>query len=235
MIISSIKNLIIDFLFPKTCFGCGKEGAYICDDCVAVIDISRYQYCLCSKPSRLIKGGKCHYCQNSRLDGLIAAVPYEVVLAKNIIHKYKYNPFIKALSKELAMIINGHLMLLDNPPDFSNFTITAIPLDPKRLKWRGYNQAEELAKALADILNLKTNFHLLKKVKTNLIQADLDKSQRKENIRGVFVCKNAKEVNEKNILIVDDVYTTGATMEEAAIVLKSAGAKKVWGIVFARD
>jgi len=235
MIPFNIGQHILDLIFPKACFGCDKEGAYICDDCVAVIDISRYQYCLCPKPSKVVKGGKCHFCQNNYLDGLVAAVSYQATLAKNIIRVFKYNPLVKNLSKELATIIRSHLELLDNPPDFSDFIVTAIPLDNKRLRWRGYNQAEELAKALADILGIENDFIFLKKIKSNRIQADLNKDQRKENVKGIFSCPDRSRVEGKNILITDDVYTTGATMEEAAIVLKRAGAKKVWGIVFARD
>ena len=234
MTISSIKKTFLDLVFPRVCFGCGKEGAYICDDCVAVIDISRYRYCLCSKPARVIEGGKCHFCQNNKLDGILAPVSYETALVRNIIKKFKYEPLVKGLSRELAIIIGGHLKLLDDSPNFSGFTVTAIPLGNKRLRWRGYNQAEELAKTLAITLGLETNFRILKKIRSNLVQADLDKNMRKENVKGIFSCPNIAEVKGKNILIIDDVYTTGATMEEAAIVLKSAGAKRVWGIVFAR-
>lgn len=230
----NIKNAVLDLIFPRACFGCGKEGAYVCDDCVAVIDISSYRYCLCPKPTIVIEGGKCHFCQNNKLDGLLAPVSYEKALARNIIKKFKYEPLIRGLSKELASIIDSHFKLLDDPPDFSGFTVTAIPLDNKRLRWRGYNQAEELAKALAITLGLKTDFRVLKKIKSNLIQADLDKEQRKENVRGIFMCPSKTEVKGKNILMIDDVYTTGATMEEAATVLKEAGARKVWGVVFAR-
>ncbi|MFH0791804.1 MAG: ComF family protein [bacterium] len=234
MTISSIKTIILDLVFPKICFGCGREGAYICDDCVAVIDISRYRYCLCSKPAKTIEGGKCHFCQSNKLDGILSPVSYETALVKNIVKKFKYEPLVRGLSKELASIIDSHFKLLDDSPNFSGFVITAIPMDNKRLRWRGYNQAEELAKAIATTMGLKTDFRVLKKIKSNLVQADLDKNQRKENVRGIFMCLNKTEVKGKNILIIDDIYTTGATMEEAATVLKEAGAKKVWGVVFAR-
>jgi len=236
MSFNKIYNFILDLFSPKFCFSCRKEGTYLCNDCRAYLEILQEQYCLCKEPTILLK--KCQRCRTKKLDGLYFAVPYQKPLIKKLIQYFKYEPFIKELAKTLALLIIEHFLLLEKRPGFlhskAGFILAPIPLDEKRLKWRGFNQAEELGKELSKFLNIPLFSDCLIKIKKAVPQVELSDENRRENIKGAFACQKSEKVKGKEILLVDDVYTTGSTMEECAKVLKEAGAKKVIGIVIAR-
>ena len=213
-----VKKFLLDLFFPKFCFGCQKEGSYLCPDCLSVLEISSIHQKYSTK----------------NLADLYFALPYQNPLVKKLIQKFKYKPFIKELAENLAFLIITHLQLLDNKPNFTNFILIPIPLNEKRLKWRGFNQAEEISKELSKFLKLPLISDCLLRVKNSYPQVELTAEARKENVKDIFFCQNKKEILGKKILLVDDVYTTGATMEEAARVLKKSGAKEVLGIVVVR-
>jgi len=225
-----IKNLILDILFPKFCFNCEKEGDYLCQDCQELLEISGFH--------------RNYSTQN--LDDLYFAVDYKNPLIKKLIKLFKYEPFVKELAKSLSHLIITHFQLMDNKPNFlhqsldqrafngADFILIPVPLDKKRLRWRGFNQAEELSKELDGFFKVPLISNCLTKIKETFPQIKLSDQERKENVRGVFLIKDRELIKNKNILLVDDVYTTGATMEECAIVLKKAGTKKIIGVVIAR-
>ena len=273
-----LKNLIsncLDILFPKSCFGCQKQGTHLCDDCKACLEISQYQYCLCQKPKPLLDehfaftydtalacvgeetssplprcaslcsacvAGKCRQCKAKKLDALYFALSYKKPFVKRLIQHFKYKPFIKELSQSLASLIIEHFYLLNNQPPFlaknkfssTHFILIPIPLDVKKLRWRGFNQAEEIAKELSKFLGIPIFSNCLIKIRETLPQIELNYEQRKENVKNAFSIKNSEIIKNKKILLIDDIYTTGSTMEQAAKVLKRAGAKEVIGIVVAR-
>jgi len=242
---SKIKIFLLDLFFPKFCLGCKKEGTYLCDDCRALLDIAEFDYCLCgTKPIRLASlaqgkpQGKCQRCQNKKLSGLYAALPYkEKQLTRKLIYQFKYQPYLKDLAKTLASILVEHFVVSgkNNDEIWDNGVLIPIPLDRKKLKIRGYNQAEELAKELSKILQIPVISENLVKVKFTKPQMELSKEEREENLKGVFILKNPSAIAQGKIFLVDDVYTTGSTMEECTKILKDYGAKQVWGIVIARE
>jgi len=233
--LDKIKFFILDALFPKFCLNCKSEGKYLCEDCLSLLDILENSYCLCEKPFRLPAAGKCKKCQNKKLNGLYFALYYQNNLVKKIIQRFKYEPFARELSNDLASLIITHLSLLNKTFDFGDFVLVPIPLYKKKLKWRGYNQAEELAKELSKSLKIPLLKDSLDRTKETLPQIELATEARKNNIKGAFSIKRSELLQKRKVLLVDDVYTTGATMEECARVLKESGAKEVWGIVVARD
>lgn len=233
-----VKNFLLDLFFSKFCFGCQKEGEYLCSDCQGLLEILENNFCLCPKPIRLPRAGKCQRCSpKHKLNGLYFALSYQNKLVQKLIHQFKYEPFLRELAKPLAWLIISHWKLLD-PAPFPGVNFSAlipVPLDEKRLKWRGFNQAEELAKELSHFLNLPLLNNVLIKTKATQPQTELtDERERRENVRGVFELKNKEKIKGEKILLVDDVSTTGSTLEEAAKVLKKTGAKEVWGVVIAR-
>ena len=104
--------------------------------------------------------------------------------------------------------------------------ITTVPISKKRQKKRGYNQTELIAKELCKILSKRLNKNIIYKIKDNTPQSMLNKKQREENIKGVYIVKNIKSILNKKILIIDDIYTTGNTVNECARVLVNKGIKK---------
>lgn len=237
-----IKNFFLELFFPSFCLGCQKEGTYLCQDCKETLDIGQYQYCLCNKnPLRLpgdTKNGKCPRCQDKKLSGLYFALPYkEKFLTKKLIYQFKYQPYIKDLAKPLAQILTQHLILIGKNTNqiWENSLLVPVPMEIKKLKNRGYNQAEELAKELGQMLNVLSICDNLVKVKKTLPQMKLSAKERQENLKNAFLVKNPEVFSGKKIFLVDDVYTTGSTMEECSLALKAAGAKSVFGIAIARE
>jgi ComF family protein len=217
--IIEIQKFFLDLLFPKFCFNCGKEGSYLCQDCFSMLEISQIHQKYSTKS----------------LTDLYFALPYQNILIKKLIQKFKYEPFIKELAETLSFLIITHFQLLDNKPNLTNSILIPIPLNEKRLRWRGFNQAEEIGKYLSEFLKTPLASNCLLRVKNTYPQVELTAEARKENVRNIFFCQNKKEIFGKKILLIDDVYTTGATMEEAASKLLEAGAKEVWGVVVARE
>ena len=232
---SRISDFFLDIFFPKFCFNCKKEGIYLCQDCEGLIGVLEYSFCLCQKPERLNKPGKCKKCNFKKLDGLYFALPYQNNLAKQLIHYLKYDPFAKELSKTLSSLIINHLQLIEKKKeDFIDFLVIPIPLAEKRLKWRNFNQSKEIGKNIAEFLEIPLIDGSLIKIKNTKAQIELSEKEREENIKGSFVVKDKEKINGRKILLIDDVYTTGSTMEETAKILKESGAKEVWGMVVAR-
>jgi ComF family protein len=243
---NKFKEFTKDLLFPKSCLGCQKEGLYLCDDCRTILDINEFDYCLCSKnPIRFLpeqKMGTCNRCQNRKLSGLYCALSYkDKQLTKNLIYQFKYPPHLKDLAKTLASILIEHFVISGKNTNeiWENSILIPVPLDKNKLKNRGYNQAEELAKELSKILQIPVVSDVLTKIKLTKAQAESNKEEREKNLLNAFcVNKNlAKSDLAKfyKVFLVDDVYTTGSTMEECASVLRQAGAKQVWGICLARE
>jgi ComF family protein len=242
---SKSKELALDLLFPKFCLGCQKEGSYLCEDCRELLDISEFNYCLCDRPTRLLpdsKSGKCNLCQKKSLSGLYFALPYkEKQLTKKLIYQFKYKPHIKDLAKTLAGILIEHFIKTErNTNDiWQNSILVPVPLTKKKLKERGYNQSEELAKELSKILQIPVVSDVLLKTKNTDPQMELKKEAREKNLLNAFAIKSVKSdltlLSHKKVFLVDDVYTTGSTMQECAKTLKEAGIKTVWGIVIARE
>ena len=237
--VDKIKEFFLDLLFPKFCLGCKREGEYLCEDCKATLEISEFQYCLCSEsPKRVIGIGKCPKCQSKKLNGLYFALPYKSPLIKELIKKFKYEPFAKEISNTLAVLILDHFLLIGKEPqkDFADFLVIPVPLNKKRERWRGFNQATEIGKRLSKYLNIPFESNVLIKTKNTKPQVELSqREKREENIKGAFLVKSGEILKKRKILLVDDVYTTGSTMEECAGVLKKAGAKEIWGVVVARE
>jgi len=213
-----IKNFLINLLFPKYCLGCQREGDYLCEDCQATLEISSIH----------------QKADLEELSDLYFAADYQKPLIQNVIQQFKYEPFIKELAKSLSSLIIEHFQLLDNKPDFTDFILIPAPLAKRRQRWRGFNQAEEISLNLAEFWKIPLLNGTLFKIKNTLPQVELSDEERKESIKGAFICKSPEKIKGKKILLVDDVFTTGSTMTECARILKVSGAREIVGIVVAR-
>jgi competence protein ComFC len=233
---SDFGKFLLDLFFPKCCLGCRKEGSYLCPDCLSTMEIMENCFCLCSKPSIMPGPGKCRRCRDSSfLDGLHFSVSYKNNLAKNLIRQFKYEPYAKELSDSLVSLIITHFALMQQIPAGVDFALVAVPISKNKLKRRGYNQSLEIAKKLAENWKIPPIEDCLVKEKETKSQMELSREERMENIKGVFSIKDATAIKNKKVFLIDDVYTTGATMSECARVLKQAGASQVWGIAVARE
>jgi len=228
---------ILDLLFPRHCLGCGKTGLYFCSDCTARIKKVSQICPVCEKPSPF---GQTHrFCETKySLAGLISLFPYEGIV-RNAIHKLKYK-LVTDLETELWQVIKNTLeekkqeltifnqFLADKP------TVVPIPLYWYKENLRGFNQSSLLGKRLAKFFDLPFSDKILVRQKNVISQTKLAFKERKENVKGIFRALPQIQNSLPNILLVDDVWTTGSTLKEAARTLKDAGAKTVWGLTLAR-
>lgn len=240
-ILQKLTQKITDTLFPQYCLNCHREGSIVCADCFGLIEINPWQFCpYCVTPQRVIKSDVCPKHHHRPLNGLFSAVAYNQAIIKKIIHAYKYPPYLKILSTVLSQIIIAHFQTLENQTIFhksNDVLIVPIPLTPKKIKQRGYNQSLLVAKVLCNFFALPLADELLIKVKETAPQAQLTKIERQRNIQGAFMINpnNHQCLKSKTIYLIDDVYTTGSTMNECARVLKKSGARRIYGIVIARE
>lgn len=227
----NIKQLFLDLIFPIDCLGCGQENEWLCQKCLDNISRQETDKCpVCKNPSQW---GETHSsCQNkTSLDGVIVAAKFQDKLLGLAIHRFKYS-FVKDLSMPLSkLLIEKIKEQANNPLWQEDLIIVPIPLHKRRLNWRGFNQAEELAKTIAEKLNQEISTNALTRKKYTKAQAKYGRAKRLHNLQDAF---QAGKIKPTNYLLVDDVFTTGVTMNECAHLLKTNGANKVWGIVLAR-
>lgn len=220
---------IIDFFFPKKCFGCGKHGNYFCDLCRQNL-LTPKQICIeCFRSS---VDGKTHTkCQrNFCLDGFTSVFKYEGAVKRSLISlKYK---FAYDIAYELAEVIANRLLSVSFL--FSGYSLVIpVPLHKKRENWRGFNQSEIFSKKIAEFLHLEYCNKALVKLKNQRPQALLKRDERLKNVKSSYEIINKIQIANKNILLIDDVVTTGATIKETCKILKENGAKLVWGVTIA--
>lgn len=249
----------LDLIFPMECLGCGREGEWLCSRCFQNIKLKDRQYCLnCKKENDL--GAFCPSCRTIySLNGVWIAALYDESLVSRAIKSLKYY-FVSGIADDLSKLLILHLdRMLEqsrvirsglaaglerrlferakNLPgsilNFSDNLIIPVPLSKKRLRWRGFNQAELLAKKVATRFSLKLDNKNLIRIKHKKPQAKLNEIHRLENVKECFSWQGG-DLNKKNIILIDDVVTTGATLNECAKVLKAHNAGEVWGLVVAK-
>jgi competence protein ComFC len=231
-----VLQLILDSIFPKKCVGCKKYGSYLCADCIKNIHQFELICPECGQPSN---GGQTHLnCRQALgLDGLWSLGLYKPPL-NQAIQKLKYK-WIKEISGVLTNIIVEYwaryqpfLLGEITKSGGEDWVVVPVPLHKKRENWRGFNQSALLAKDLASKLGLKYG-DLLIRTKNTKSQVTLSGSDRRQNMQGAFALKLNCQLKTANCLLLDDVWTTGSTIKECCLVLKQAGAKKVWALTLA--
>jgi len=243
----AIRKFLLDLFFPKKCLSCGKAGTYLCDSCFNKIEIVQNNKCpFCDRPvpNSLI----CEGCAEKYfLDKLIWAAPYSNTLIKELIKAFKYH-YIKELAKPLSHLLIKPLtqcVRLSLTHLTHNTLVVPIPLHKQRLRERDFNQAELLAKEIAQYFSIPLETEVIKRTRFATPQVKIkDHKTRRANIKNIFeinpkftkkcIAENKNLLKDKTIILIDDVFTTGATLSEAAKVLKQAGAKETWGLVVAK-
>lgn len=241
---TKIKTFILDTLFPINCLACGQAGFWFCPDCLKKIPLLNFQVCPQCEKIITTYGQRCLDCKRYapvepfHLDALVATTNYNENKIAKLIHVYKYN-FIQDLSAPLGKLLTQSILKSNLPlPDF----IIPVPLHPRRLRWRGFNQAELLAEKVSQQLTPGFNLPILNKLllrkKYTSPQMQIKKYlERKTNIQNSFVCNPIflETIRNKRILLIDDIATTAATLRECAKILKKSGAQKVFAAVIARQ
>ena len=224
---------MINLIFPKTCYVCQKEGEYLCNACFKkFIKVDPVNKChICNKESRI---GFVHYDYKelTYLDGVLNLTVYDGLI-KKLIYDIKYNYYF-SITQSVGKIMADYLKYYTF--NSLNSVFTFVPTSKKKLKTRGFNQSYLLAKEVCKNKSLPLK-EVLKKTHNTGAQAKLDKFDRAENLRGAFELVLEFEVKEgvQSIVIVDDVFTTGATLNECAKIIKAKFPQvSVFGFVIAK-
>lgn len=208
------KEFIFDLLFPKSCVACGQSDTWFCEYCLRDIRLAE---------QKIKKEGQ--------LQGLFYVSSFADPAMRALIKGWKYD-FIRELEIPLRNLVSSFCAKYKTIFPV-NPIIIPIPLHPKRLLWRGFNQAEVLAQILTLSLGGEIK-PLLARAKATEAQAQLDEDEKKKNISGAFSMVDIVADTNRPMIIVDDCYTTGSTMQEGAKVLRQAGVRTVWGFVLAK-
>lgn len=214
----------LDCLFPKQCFVCQKEGEYLCSACFDKVELTKNKCYLCQQETSQL--GICSLCQErSYIDGIIVATVYADNVAGQLVEALKYN-YIEELALILANLIQKRVVRDGFTSIVTQQILVPIPLHQKRFLERGFNQSELLAKELACLFGGQVEVGLLKRVRYTNQQAKLTRVERLDNMKEAFAV-NTTLRNISEVILVDDVITTGSTISEAAQALKQAGVNKV--------
>lgn len=226
----SLRDGFLDLLFPPHCVGCRRLGSWYCADCLRGVAFVEPPLCVrCGNPTA--SEGLCARCRISPLQiDSIRSVAYSEGVLREAIHKLKYEACV-VLAEPLndLMVIYWEKQVELTPPD----VVVPVALHSSRLCERGYNQAGILARGLADHMGVELDDWSLVRQRATVPQVELDVHQRQENVRDAFCCAGENLVGKRTLLI-DDVCTTGATLEACAVALYDGGATTVSALTLAR-
>ena len=228
--VAKLGEITLNLLFPQRCVGCGKEGELICSSCRSLL--TRVMPPLCPRCGRPQPSGiLCASCVGWRaeIDGIRSPFRFDGVI-RQAIHQLKYQN-LRALAAPLAQLLSDYLVTHPVPGE----VLVPVPLHRKRLRERGYNQSRLLARELGKFFNLPVVADCLIRQRNAPPQARTSTvEERQRNVADAFACRDDR-LRDKQVLLIDDVSTSGATLDACATVLKAAGAVSVWGLVLARE
>ena len=211
-VVSRLLRSTLDVLFPVRCVGCSRSGAYLCAACLTQA----------KRPSPAPPP------ESGPLADVLTPLAYEGV-ARTAVQHLKYRG-VRALAPEMARLMAWEVAVTVPPP----FAFVPVPLHPKRLRERGFNQAELLAREVARVLDAPLTTGAVRRMKDTSSQVDTsNRADRLRNVRDAFASTGS--LDGETIVLVDDVTTTGATLSAAASALLSAGAARVYGLTFAHE
>jgi ComF family protein len=238
-VIHDFLNAFSNLLFPKSCLACsikliGNPEILLCDPCLEKIQLIKEPFCSrCGKPF-LSAAGENHLCSvclktKWHFSKAQAIFVYKEPVTK-VIHSFKYHRSTSCLATFYALKSSLAHLKEDTGVDL----VIPVPLHKKRLRHRGFNQAQVLASCLFPKQKHKINPHILIRTTDTPLQTNLSGKARRRNLKKAFSVKNPAVVKGKKIMLVDDVFTTGTTLNECARTLRKAGAKDVQALTLAR-
>ncbi len=235
LMLTSILRASSALLFPPACEICsvplGLQRQALCQSCESKIRVLQAPFCVSCGRNCLAENKTCGNCAGDfYFDRVFAYAYYEGVM-REILHHYKFNEkkyVAEYLSEKMISFFKAHLKV----NDFD--AVLAVPLDPFGHNKRGFNQSALLTRRISKALSLEDRSYVLRRKRPLSPQFLMNKSERKENVRGQFWIAAPESVRKARCLVVDDILTTGETLSECARVLKEAGAISVTGLTASR-
>jgi len=223
---------VSDMLYPVYCLGCGVGGTWLCSTCSDSVAICSSTSCLvCNRPA--IRGYTHPQCRSRYVpERLFAPLKFSGV-ARSLIKALKYRRHTSVVPVLVDLLLN--CMQEEDISFGTEAVLVPVPIDWRRRFSRGFNQTALLTKALSERLEIKYCPKFLYRQSGSSSQTALGRKKRQDNVRGKFTVPHHRRAALLNldIVLVDDVVTTGATLLEAGRVLKRAGARHVWCVAFA--
>ena len=235
MILEIIKNILlklVDIFYPPRCPVCDEivvpKGDFVCDKCRNAFTRVGNIYCIvCGKPLKNESSVLCTRCngKNHTFDECRAAFIYDDVMRKSI-YRFKYHrrcEYSKYYGREIVSIFK------DKINQYNADAIIAVPMYRKKQRQRGYNQAYLIAKEISHQTKIPILNNYIVRGRSTAVMRNLGAEERENNLKKAFKI-SSDVVKLTNVIIVDDIYTTGATMDAVASCLKASGVKRVYGI-----
>lgn len=216
------KLNILDMLAPNDCINCGKQGEIVCNDCLPdYLSLSISECFRCNK--KTLQSKLCSGCYKVlKINRLWSVCQYSKA-SKQIINNLKFRPN-RSVASKIAQ-------LMDVVVPHDNWMVIPLPTAPKRVRQRGFDHAKLIAKEFTKLRNLESADVLLRT--SNVRQVGTKKAERLRQTQKMYSVDKINIVRAANVLLIDDVVTTGASLSEATKALKKAGAKSVCAAVFA--
>ncbi|RKD32324.1 ComF family protein [Thermohalobacter berrensis] len=242
LIKSTVKtffSVILELIYPERgiCFICDKydetlDEGHICKSCRKTLPFIKEHRCkICGKPLELgYIPDKCPDCIKNRhyFEKAVSPLLYKDIV-KDYIYKYKYGKKSYMYKAFAPLMVNE--LVKNNLTDFD--LIVPVPLHRSKMRKRGFNQSELLARLISKKLDIPLDIKNLKRVKKTLTQNKLKRDERYKNVKNAFSIKKKGVFNNKRILLVDDIFTTGSTVDECSKTLLKAGGKEVFVVTIA--
>ena len=230
--VQDVREGVLDLVYPPFCVVCGKPDAhYICSECLENVQYIEAPCCrTCGAPSDTIRCVECRR-REFAFESARSAGIYEGVL-REAIHELKYS-FHAALAEPLGDVMAERFSatMLAGKVD----AVVPVPIHRSRMLVRGFNQSEEIARRMCTRISLPVEARVLFQARKTRHQVDLPQDRREGNVKGAFAVREPEKLRSKRVLLVDDVFTTGATLNEAASTLLAAGARSVHVYTLARS
>lgn len=234
----AIINLL-DLFFPKFCLGCQNSGSYLCENCSKKLILIEKQSC----PACGLLNEDGSFCNQQCkkiffFDQMITCMIYDKEsLLKKLITLFKYK-FSEELNEVLGeILIRQFEKFKRSIPGSNDFVLIPVPLHKKRLKFRGFNQAKLLAECLSENTGNMCIYDCLERTVYVKEQAKLNRAKRLINLKNTIKLKDYFRddfIQNRTVILIDDVATTGSTLNECSRVLKAAGVKYICGLTLAR-
>jgi ComF family protein len=227
--LAKLGRTALELLFPSRCLGCGREGSLVCPICRGKLPIITPPIChRCGIPQ--LDGELCSACLSHKhdIDGIRSPFRFEGVI-RQAIHQFKYNN-LRYAAGPLAELLGNYLTANPIPGE----VLVPVPLHSKRLRERGYNQSQLLAREMGKLVGLPVMTDWITRQRQAAPQTRVTSvSQRRSNVTNAFTCHG--NLKDKKVILIDDVATSGATLDACAAALKSADTASVWGLTIARE
>ncbi|MFO8080875.1 MAG: ComF family protein [Armatimonadota bacterium] len=242
----AIGEQLLDLLFPPRCQVCGDFSADpLCDGCREAVELIDERGCpscgimMADTSPENLPGAVCAQCRAGRWLSGVRSVGLHTGTLRRAIIRYKFGgrrQLAATFAAMLADLVHAEIDAAQGPglPLDLCEALVPVPLHPRRRRWRGFDQAELLCAELARELDVPVWPDGLERVRHTLPQTDCSGPERRRNVRGAFVAPRPWRMEGRSLILVDDVFTTGATLDECAVVLKGAGAAAVYGLTVSR-